>query len=883
MKADVSCCIIVKNEPFLEQSLKSIRDYVEEIVIIDTGSTDGQTIEIAKKYADIFEIYTECNNSETGLIEDFSLARNRSFELATRPWVWWQDADDLIIGAENLNKLIKKFEENRKHLDSCAYLFPYEYAYNAEGDCTLKHYRERLVYNKNIFNFVNPVHECLIPKEGFKVAFFTNDEIIFKHQRQFHPKKIESGRNLRILKKYYEKVGDSDARQLYYLGLECCNSGLIDESIRHLSKYIDISGWEDEKVMACLKLVDIYIGNNKPLEGLKWAFKTIEIKEDWSEGYFALSKIFYLLAMQAGSNEIRNWQRCIHFAREGLKLPPTKTLLFIKPLEREIDIYRYLNMALNKIGDVKGALASTNLGLQNHPKDIQLVSNKKLYESFLARQQIVESLDILKTNNNLEQKPSEIIVAMINNQTLSENISKWNIPEKYDFNELPLDLTKEQLQSVVVMLWKQYMLYDCDIDAIKFLESVPEQIKNDKNIELALALTKQFNNNFKNESRKVIELIQNEDKLDIVFILGDGTEIWHPQTIKEKGQGGSEIMAAELAKRLASLGHKVRVFNSCGEKNIYDNVLYDLTENYHDLECDVLIVSRRADYLADNFNIKTKLKLLWVHDVCAINATNELLLKADRVLALSEWHKKNIMNAHQIHEKHIVVTRNGIDLTRFDKQIKRNRFKCINSSSPDRSWPILLNIWSRIKEQVPKAELHLFYGMKNWKLAAQNDKLQMNLINRLEAQIQEMKSLDVIYHDRVNQEELAKEMLGAGTWLYSTWFFESSCISAMEMQAAGLRIVSSPIAAINETVGSRGTLIPGEWTSKEYQDKFVEAAVKALTNEDDSDRPDLQKYAKEHFGLDELAKEWAQMFFNLLEEKKINPIIPYQPSTAYRK
>lgn len=74
MKAPVSLCIIVKNEPLLENCLKSIKDYVEEIVIVDTGSTDN-TPEIAKKYADIFEVYTGCNDPVTGLIEDFSNAR----------------------------------------------------------------------------------------------------------------------------------------------------------------------------------------------------------------------------------------------------------------------------------------------------------------------------------------------------------------------------------------------------------------------------------------------------------------------------------------------------------------------------------------------------------------------------------------------------------------------------------------------------------------------------------------------------------------------------------------------------------------------------------------------------------------------------------------
>ena len=55
-----------------------------------------------------------------------------------------------------------------------------------------------------------------------------------------------------------------------------------------------------------------------------------------------------------------------------------------------------------------------------------------------------------------------------------------------------------------------------------------------------------------------------------------------------------------------------------------------------------------------------------------------------------------------------------------------------------------------------------------------------------------------------------------------------------------------------------------------------------MLNNDNSDRSQIQDYAKKHFGLDELAKDWENMIYNLLEEKKTNPIIPYQPTIPYR-
>jgi 2-polyprenyl-3-methyl-5-hydroxy-6-metoxy-1,4-benzoquinol methylase/glycosyltransferase involved in cell wall biosynthesis len=365
--------------------------------------------------------------------------------------------------------------------------------------------------------------------------------------------------------------------------------------------------------------------------------------------------------------------------------------------------------------------------------------------------------------------------------------------------------------------------------------------------------------------------------LDIVFAIGDGIEEWTPETVKKNGIGGSELMCLELSKRLASLGHRVRVFNSCGPhgSGIYDGVEYHPSSKYQNIDCDVLVVSRQAPMLGDQYNVQAKLKLLWVHDIYAMGATPELLLKADRILALSAWHKQNIINTHHVHPNQVIQTRNGIDLTRFDKQVVRNRYRVVNSSSPDRSWPALLNYWPEIKQRVPQAELHLFYGFKNWEYVAKYYPGQPELIERLKAQVESLKPLGVVYHDRVNQAQLAEEFLQSGMWGYPSFFTETSCLTAMEAQASGLRIVTSSIAALNETVGPRGVLIDGDWLSQPYQKQFVDAVVEALNKEDDSDRATLQQYAREHFGLDELAKDWETMFYQLIEEVKIHPFLPY--------
>src|ERR1700722_1218791 len=170
IKAPVSLCLIVKNEaPRLEKCLNSIKDYVSEIVIVDTGSDDN-TVEIAKQYTDKIEVYTDCNN-ENGTIRSFSEARNRSFSKATQPWILWIDGDDWVQHPERLAEVVADYDRRRIG-QPCFVMFPYEYSHDEHGNCTLHHYRERLIChgsNEPYFHCVNHVHEVIIPISGAPV------------------------------------------------------------------------------------------------------------------------------------------------------------------------------------------------------------------------------------------------------------------------------------------------------------------------------------------------------------------------------------------------------------------------------------------------------------------------------------------------------------------------------------------------------------------------------------------------------------------------------------------------------------------------------------------------------------------------------------------
>lgn len=92
----ISLCMIVKNEEaLLGQCLKSVRDFVNEIIIVDTGSTD-HTVAIAEEFG--ARVYHHPWQN------DFSLHRNQSLEYATGDWILILDADE-ELRQEDIAKL----------------------------------------------------------------------------------------------------------------------------------------------------------------------------------------------------------------------------------------------------------------------------------------------------------------------------------------------------------------------------------------------------------------------------------------------------------------------------------------------------------------------------------------------------------------------------------------------------------------------------------------------------------------------------------------------------------------------------------------------------------------------------------------------------------
>ena len=133
----VSLCMIVKNEEdVLERCLESAAELVDEIIIVDTGSTD-RTKEIAARFTG--QIY------DFLWWDDFAAARNESFSHASMDYCMWLDADDVLLEEDQTSFLALK-----ESLDPSVsvVMAPYHTGFDESGRVTFSYYRERLIKNR---------------------------------------------------------------------------------------------------------------------------------------------------------------------------------------------------------------------------------------------------------------------------------------------------------------------------------------------------------------------------------------------------------------------------------------------------------------------------------------------------------------------------------------------------------------------------------------------------------------------------------------------------------------------------------------------------------------------------------------------------------------
>lgn len=281
MPVSLSLAMIVKNEErVLGRILSQAKGFCDELVIVDTGSTDG-TVALAESFgAKVFRF---------DWIDDFAAARNYAFSQCAGDWLFWLDADDLITEA-NQQKLLD-LKNNGLNAEIDAVMCSYQIAFDGNGECLISMPRERLLRRAAGGSWQFPIHEAFVLPEG--ATCLNRLDIAIEHHKPAEYVERSSDRNLNMLARLIER-GDQTPRTWYYYGKELRQHDRPEEAIDAFARHVELNPNERTSryqamhlaMLCCMEL-------NRYEEALAWGHRAIQVDASRAEALVNLGVIHY--------------------------------------------------------------------------------------------------------------------------------------------------------------------------------------------------------------------------------------------------------------------------------------------------------------------------------------------------------------------------------------------------------------------------------------------------------------------------------------------------------------------------------------------------------------------------------------------------------------
>ncbi len=353
----ISLCLIVKNEEnVIARCLDTVKDIVDEIIIVDTGSID-RTKEIVSSYTN--QIY------DFPWIDDFAAARNFAFSQGKMDYTLWLDADDILL-EEDQQKLL----ELKKILDTSidAVNMHYVLAYDQYGNATFSLRRNRLVKTCKRFQWIGAVHEYL--EVG---GIVQNSDIVITHKGEYN----ETDRNLRIYENRLDKGEELGTRDLFYYANELRDHQQYSKAVEYYCKFLALdAGWVEDRISACSKLADCYnaLGNTTEermiiLKSFNYDSPRAEFccrlgYQDLNAGKYKQAAFWYKLATEL-EKPTESWGPINHASYTWLP-------------------HLQLCVCYDRLGQHELAYKHNELARNIVPDDARVLSNKKYLEDVLG-------------------------------------------------------------------------------------------------------------------------------------------------------------------------------------------------------------------------------------------------------------------------------------------------------------------------------------------------------------------------------------------------------------------------------------------------------------------------------------------------------------------
>lgn len=349
----ISLCMIVRNEEEgLFRCLSSVKEIVDEIVIVDTGSTDN-TKEVASQFGAVLYDFE--------WIDNFAAARNYAFSQATQEYILWLDADDTIK-----EKDLALFKELKVTLSPEIHrvTMPYNLAFDSDGNVTSSLRRNRLVRRDCHFQWIGPVHEYLEVSGNVY-----NSEVCITHKKD----KAHTDRNLRIYRNRVEQGEQFSPRDLYYYANELRDHAFYQEAAAYYEQFLNTEkGWVEDNIQACMKLADCQKHLGDPEKEFQAFCKTLQYDLPRAE-----------FCCQAGAYFVEKGQyrQGIYWYKLALQLPTPEYSMGITNRAASTWVpHLQLCLCYDRMGDHLQANEHNELALSYAPSHPSMLYNRKYFQ-----------------------------------------------------------------------------------------------------------------------------------------------------------------------------------------------------------------------------------------------------------------------------------------------------------------------------------------------------------------------------------------------------------------------------------------------------------------------------------------------------------------------
>lgn len=218
--------MIVKNEEtFLEKCLLSVKDWVDEIIIVDTGS-DDDSVNIAQRFTE--KIYFHPWEGS------FSKARNQALQYATGDWIFQIDGDEELVDGSGI--ILRDTVNNAGNAD--AFLVALISTYS-NGQRTARHNFERLFRNNGVIHYESIVHNQVVGQTCTKPSKIE----IMHYGYDLTDEKKANEKFVRTTNLLKQKIAEDfdDPMPHHYLGTSYLTRGFYQECIEETEKAIELA------------------------------------------------------------------------------------------------------------------------------------------------------------------------------------------------------------------------------------------------------------------------------------------------------------------------------------------------------------------------------------------------------------------------------------------------------------------------------------------------------------------------------------------------------------------------------------------------------------------------------------------------------------------